>query len=55
MIDAPTAVDLLGEVAEAMRHVHSRVDEKGAIAAAQYNVKAASTASAIQKLIEANS
>ena len=31
------------------------VDEKGAIAAAQYNVKAASTASAIQKLIEANS
>jgi peroxiredoxin Q/BCP len=31
------------------------VDEKGKIAAAQYNVKAASTASAIQKLIEANS
>lgn len=31
VIDAPTAVDLLGEVAEALRHVHSRVDEKGAI------------------------
>ena len=31
------------------------VDEKGAIAAAQYNVKAAGTAGAIEKLIEANS
>ncbi|MFM2244663.1 MAG: hypothetical protein RL071_737, partial [Pseudomonadota bacterium] len=31
VIDAPTAVDLLGEVAEALRHVHARVDEKGAI------------------------
>lgn len=31
------------------------VDESGKIAVAQYNVKAASTASAIQKLIEANS
>lgn len=31
------------------------VDEKGTIALAQYNVKAASAASAIQKIIEANS
>jgi peroxiredoxin Q/BCP len=31
------------------------VDEKGKIALAQYNVKAANTASAIQKIVDANS
>jgi len=31
------------------------IDEKGKIAAAQYNVKAAGTATAIQKIIDANS
>ena len=31
------------------------IDEKGKIALAQYNVKAAATASAIQKIIDANS